>query len=63
MRRPAVVTLVGLLLAPGLLTAAPLLDTLLAVVEGRTIAASDIALARALGVLGFAPSPSAISPA
>ena len=61
MRRPAVVALVGLLLAPGLLTAAPLFDTLLAVVEGRTVAASDIALARALGVLGFAPSPSAIS--
>ena len=61
MRRPAVVALVGLLLAPGLLTAAPLLDVLLAVVEGRTVAASDIALARALGVLGFAPSPSAIT--
>ncbi len=61
MRRPAVVALVGLLLAPGLLTAAPLLDVLLAVVEGRTVAASDIALARALGVLGFSPSPSAIT--
>jgi hypothetical protein len=35
-------------------------DALLAVVEARTVAASDIALARALGVLGFAPSPSAI---
>jgi hypothetical protein len=36
--------------------AAPPLDVLLAQVEVRTIAASDIALARALGVLGFAPS-------
>jgi hypothetical protein len=61
MRRPAVVALVGLLLAPGLPSAAPLLDVLLAAVEGRTIAASDIALARALGVLGFAPSSSPIA--
>ena len=61
MRRPALVALVGLLLAPGLPAAAPLLDALLAVVEGRTIAASDIALARALGVLGFAPSPAPIA--
>ena len=30
-------------------------------VEGRTVAASDIALARALGVLGFSPSPSPIT--
>src|SRR4030095_13502960 len=59
--RPAVVALVGLLLAPGLPSAAPLLDVLLAAVEGRTIAASDIALARALGVLGFAPSSSPIA--
>ena len=36
--------------------AAPALDVLLAQVEVRTVAASDIALARALGVLGFAPS-------
>jgi hypothetical protein len=69
MRRPALVALVGLLLAllvglllaPGVPTAAPPFDALLAVVEGRTIAASDIALARALGVLGFAPSPSPIA--
>ena len=32
------------------------LDVLLAQVDVRTVAASDIALARALGVLGFAPS-------
>jgi hypothetical protein len=61
MRSPAVVALVGLLLAPGLPAAAPLLDVLLAVVEGRTVAASDIALARALGVLGFTPSTSPIA--
>jgi hypothetical protein len=36
--------------------AAPALDMLLAQVEVRTVAASDIALARALSVLGFAPS-------
>jgi hypothetical protein len=36
--------------------AAPVLDVLLAQVEARTAAASDIALARALGVLGFARS-------
>jgi hypothetical protein len=35
-------------------------DAVLAVVEARTVAASDIALARALGVLGFEPSSSAI---
>ena len=61
MRRPAVVALVGLLLAPGAPAAAPPFDALLGVVEGRTIAASDIALARALGVLGFAPSTSPIT--
>ena len=61
MRSPAVVALVGLLLAPALPAAAPLLDVLLAVVEGRTVAASDIALARALGVLGFTPSTSPIA--
>jgi hypothetical protein len=61
MRNPVVVALVGLLLAPALPAAAPLLDVLLAVVEGRTVAASDIALARALGVLGFAPSTSPIA--
>src|SRR4029450_3040973 len=61
MRRPVVVALVGLLLAPAPPAAAPLLDVLLAVVEGRTVAASDIALARALGVLGFTPSTSPIA--
>jgi len=41
--------------------AAPPLDAVLGVVDGRTIAASDIALARALGVLGFAPSTGPIT--
>jgi hypothetical protein len=36
-------------------------DTLLAQVDARTISASDIALARALGVFGFAPSSSPIA--
>jgi hypothetical protein len=38
------------------LTSAQMLDTLVAVVDSRTVAASDIALARALGAFGFAPS-------
>jgi hypothetical protein len=33
-----------------------MVDTLLAVVDSRTVAASDIALARALGTFGFTPS-------
>ena len=36
------------------------IDTVLAQVGSRTISSSDIALARALGVLGFAPSASPI---
>ena len=36
--------------------AAQMVDTLVAVVESRTVAASDIALARALGTFGFAVS-------
>ena len=47
-----------------LLGAAPapaqVLDTVLAQVDSRTIAASDIALARALGVFGFAPTSAPI---
>jgi hypothetical protein len=35
---------------------AQMLDTLVAVVGSRTVAASDITLARALGAFGFAPS-------
>jgi hypothetical protein len=44
--------------APG--APAELLDKLLAQVDGRTVAASDIALARALGALGFASSAAPI---
>lgn len=43
--------------APG---PAQVLDTVLAQVDARTIASSDIALARALGVLGFAPTAAPI---
>jgi hypothetical protein len=43
--------------APG---PAQVLDTVLAQVDARTIASSDIALARALGVLGFAPTSAPI---
>jgi hypothetical protein len=35
---------------------AQMLDTLVAVVDSKTVAASDVALARALGAFGFAPS-------
>lgn len=57
LRRPGIVA-VALLVA--LLHGAPApgkpIDTLLAQVDSRTISASDIALARTLGVLGFSPS-------
>jgi hypothetical protein len=49
----------GLAAAAG---AAPAVDVLLAQVEVRTIAASDIALARGLSVLGFTPSTGPIEP-
>ena len=48
-----------MLLHGSFVPAAPV-DTLLAQVDSRTISSSDIALARALGVLGFAPSASPI---
>jgi hypothetical protein len=38
------------------LTSAQMLDTLVAVVDSKTVAASDIALARALGAFGYTPS-------
>ncbi|MGH7302826.1 MAG: hypothetical protein ACRELZ_06015 [Candidatus Rokuibacteriota bacterium] len=47
------------LLHVGVAPAGPI-DTVLAQVGSRTISSSDIALARALGVLGFAPSASPI---
>ena len=55
----AVALLLALLQAP-LVFAEPL-DTLLAQVDSPTISASDIALARALGVFGFAPSSAPIT--
>ena len=61
MRRAAAVALLGLLLAPGAPPAAPLLDALIGVVDGKTVSASDVALARALGVFGFARSTAPIT--
>src|SRR5262249_25124166 len=61
MRRAAVAALLGLLLIPGASSAAPLLDALVGVVDGRTVSVSDVALARALGVLGFQPSSAPIT--
>ena len=55
----AVALLLALLQAP--LVFAETLDTLLAQVDSPTISASDIALARALGVFGFAPSSAPIT--
>jgi hypothetical protein len=55
----AVLSLLSVL--PGAGATAMPLDTLLAVVDARTVAASDIALARALGVHGFVPSTSPIT--
>ena len=54
------VALVAALLHVSVAFAAPV-DTLLARVDARTISASDVALARALGVFGFAPSSSPIT--
>lgn len=51
-----VVVLLGAAAAP-----AQVLDTVLAQVDARTIASSDIALARALGVFGFAPTSTPIA--
>jgi hypothetical protein len=55
----AVALLMALLHVP-FLPAAPL-DALLAQVDARTISASDVALARALGLFGFAPTRSPIT--
>jgi hypothetical protein len=61
-RRPGVVAvaLLAALLHVSFAPAEPV-DTLLAQVDARTISASDIALARALGVFDFAPSSSPIT--
>jgi hypothetical protein len=58
-RLTAVALLLVLLQAS--LVFAETLDTLLAQVDSPTISASDIALARALGVFGFAPSSTPIT--
>lgn len=60
MRRLLIVGAWWLLVGVGAAPPAPPLDVLLAQVEARTVAASDIALARAMGVLGFTPSPGPI---
>jgi hypothetical protein len=56
--RHLVVALAGWLLAAAGMcaAAAQVVDTLVAVVDSRTVAASDIALARALGTFGFTAS-------
>lgn len=60
MRRLAAVALTWVLTVPAGAAPLKIFDAVLAVVEARTVAASDIALARALGVLGFELSSSAI---
>jgi hypothetical protein len=61
MRRLADVAVAwGVLAVAATPSPAKLVDAVLAVVEARTVAASDVALARALGVLGFQPSTSPI---
>jgi len=61
LRRPGLATAAVLVvLFHVFLAAAEPVDTLLARAGSRTISASDVALARALGVLGFAPSASPI---
>jgi hypothetical protein len=54
------VALLVALFHAALASAVPI-DTVLAQVDSRTISASDIALARALGVFGFSPSRSPIA--
>ena len=58
--RVVTVALLVALFHAALASAVPI-DTVLAQVDSRTISASDIALARALGVFGFSPSRSAIT--
>jgi hypothetical protein len=59
LRRPALAAALLVLLHASLAPTEPV-DTLLAQAGARTISASDIALARALGVFGFAPSAAPI---
>jgi hypothetical protein len=56
MRGPVIVVVWWLLIGAGAAPPAPPFDVLLAQVEARTVAASDVALARALRVFGFTPS-------
>jgi hypothetical protein len=56
-RRVTALVLAAGLLAPAPATAAPVLtDTVVAAVDGAPVTASDVALARALGLFGFTPS-------
>lgn len=55
MRRLAIVVASWVLAGMAAASSAPLLDVLLGQVEARTIAASDVALARGLQLFGFAP--------
>lgn len=52
----AVALLASLILGAGVARAAEVVDAVLAVVDEEVVAASDLALARALGLFGFAPS-------
>lgn len=55
-RRFVVAAIAWLLSTTSSVVSAQMVDTLVAVVDSRTVAASDIALARALGALGFTAS-------
>jgi hypothetical protein len=46
----------ALVIAPVTTVGAPLVDAVLADVEGQVVAASDVAMARALGLFGLSPS-------
>ncbi|MGH7277299.1 MAG: hypothetical protein ACREJG_01275, partial [Candidatus Rokuibacteriota bacterium] len=50
-----------ILLAPAVAGAADFVDAVLGEAEARIVTAGDIALARALGLFGFTPSPAAIT--
>ncbi|MBI2203370.1 MAG: hypothetical protein HYU41_05905 [Candidatus Rokubacteria bacterium] len=54
---------VTLVLLAGAAHASELVDAVVGVVDGEVITASDIALARALGLFGFSPSPDPIESA
>lgn len=58
----ALAVAVGLLLAPAAPAAQRLVDAVLAEVDGTVVTASDVALARALGLAGLAPSAAPLGP-